>query len=33
MIALMLFDMAVNQGGSFARKALQQALGTNPYYI
>lgn len=25
-IALMLFDTAVNQGGSFARKALQQAL-------
>jgi lysozyme family protein len=25
-IAFVLFDMAVNQGGSFARKALQQAL-------
>ena len=25
----MLFDMAVNQGGSFARKALQQALNVN----
>ena len=29
MIALMLFDIAINQGGSFARKALQQALNVN----